>query len=137
MKDDSTATINVYSQPQPRPQGIPINQSPYLPFSMSHHNPSGFPKLYNPYGPKLNDSFYDIGGEHALPIGFIKNYNIFADNIHDYQTKMMPIIYEDSIPMRGAKHELTTLSERILLYVYNIVKLGHTFFNNILFRIHM
>ncbi len=118
MKDDSTATINVYSQPQPKPQGIPINQSPYLPFSMSHHNPSGFPKLYNPYGPKLHDSFYDVGGEHALPIGFIKNYNIFADNIHDYQTKMMPIIYEDSIPMRGAKHELTTLSERILLYEY-------------------
>ena len=116
---EPTATINLYPpQPPPKPIGLSTTSSPYLPFSMSHYNPSGFPKLYNPYGPQLNEQYYNPGGEHAIPIGFIKNYNIFTDNIKDYQTKYMPIIYEDSIPMRGAKHELTTLSERILLYEY-------------------
>ena len=119
LQKDPTATINLYPpQPPPKPTGIKLASSPYLPFSISDLNPSGFPKLYNPYGPELSGQYYNQGGEHAIPIGFIKNYNIFADNIRDYQTKYLPIIYEDSIPMRGAKHELTTLSERILLYEY-------------------
>lgn len=119
LQKDPTATINLYPpSPPQKPTGIKLASSPYLPFSLSDLNPSGFPKLYNPYGPELNSQYYNPGGEHAIPIGFIKNYNIFADNIKDYQTKYLPIIYEDSIPMRGAKHELTTLSERILLYEY-------------------
>lgn len=119
LKKDPTTTINLYPPvPPPKPTGIKLASSPYLPFSISDLNPSGFPKLYNPYGPELNSQYYNQGGEHAIPIGFIKNYNIFTDNIRDYQTKYLPILYEDSIPMRGAKHQLTTLSERILLYEY-------------------
>ena len=117
-KMDPTATVNVYSQPAPKPMGLSTTVSPYLPFGMSHYDPAGFPKFYNPYGPELKSQYYNVGGEHAIPIGFIKNYNIFADNIRDYQTRMLPIIYQDSIPMRGAKHDLTTLSERILLWEY-------------------
>merc|ERR1712100_85267 len=59
-----------------------------------------------------------MGGEHAMPVGFIKNYNIFTDNIRDYQTKVLPILYEDSIPLRGAAHTYKTINERKFLYEY-------------------
>lgn len=74
--------------------------------------------MYDPYNAPLNPQQYNVGGENAIPIGFVKNYNVFANNIQDYTTRILPIIYEDSIPMRGGKHDLTTLSERILLYEY-------------------
>ena len=72
----------------------------------------------NPYNSYINQRQYNVADENAIPIGFVKNYNIFANNIQDYNTRLLPIIYEDSIPMRGSNHELTTLSERILLYEY-------------------
>ena len=118
---EETAQINIYpTKPAkaPKPEDIFSNQSLYLPFGVSNFNPGGFPKFHDPYGPKLNDQYYKMGGEHAMPIGFIKNYNIFTDNIRDYQTKVLPILYEDSIPMRGANHTYKTLYERKFLYEY-------------------
>jgi len=117
-KQDPSSVINLFPQTPVKPQGLAVNPSPYLAWGIQDHNKAGFPKFYNPYGPKMNEQYYNVGGEHSIPIGFIKNYNIFPNNINDYQTKYLPLIYEDSIPMRGAKHELTTLSERRYLYEY-------------------
>lgn len=120
-KSDETAQINIYPSKRPhpvKPEDIFSNQSLYLPFGVSNFNPSGFPKFFDPYGPKLNDQYYKMGGEHAMPVGFIKNYNIFTDNIRDYQTKVLPILYADSIPLRGASHTYKTIDERKFLYEY-------------------
>ena len=117
----TTANISIYPPPRQPKQSIAATlspYSPYLPFGMQNSNPGGFPQMYDPYNTQINPQQYNIGGEHAIPIGFVKNYNIFANNIQDYNTRILPIIYEDSIPLRGGKHELTTLSERILLYEY-------------------
>lgn len=120
-KSEETAQINIYPskrQTPVKPEDIFSNQSLYLPFGVSNFNPSGFPKFFDPYGPKLNDQYYKMGGEHAMPVGFIKNYNIYTDNIRDYQTKVLPILYEDSIPLRGAAHTYKTINERKYLYEY-------------------
>ena len=37
-KMDPTATVNVYSQPAPKPMGLSTTVSPYLPFGMSHYD---------------------------------------------------------------------------------------------------
>lgn len=121
IKSDETAQINIYPSKKTnlgKPEDIFSNQSLYLPFGVSNFNPGGFPKFFDPYGPKLNDQYYKMGGEHAMPVGFIKNYNIFTDNIRDYQTKVLPILYEDSIPLRGASHTYKTIDERKFLYEY-------------------
>lgn len=117
-KQDPSSVINLFPQSPVKPQGLPVNPSPYLALGIQDYNKAGFPKFYNPYGPKMNEQYYNVGGEHSIPIGFIKNYNIYPDNINDYQTKYLPLIYEDSIPMRGAKPTLTTISERGYLYEY-------------------
>ena len=119
MQKQPTATLNIFPPQPAKPQtGLEVSHVAPMPFAPNDMNKYGFPKFYDPYGPKMHEQYYNIGGPHSLPIGFVKNYNIYPDSINEYQTKLLPIIYEDSIPLRGAKHELTTLSERHLLYEY-------------------
>jgi hypothetical protein len=118
MQKQPTATLNIYPPQAQKQSGLEITPHAPLPFAMNDGNKNGFPQFYDPYGPKMHSDYSNFGGPNAIPIGFIKNYNINTDSIHQYQTRYLPIIYEDSIPLRGAKHDLTTISERKLLYEY-------------------